>query len=646
MVKSKSMAQAGPDSFWKVSGESSINTQGNLSTGPRRFHEPETATSARSLLALERVRKAHNAPVFDGKKNEESSSDTKSYRNEQRLSLGFLPSTTGIQDAVERLFGEGLTCPIQQGIEYVEIGDEQWLTKSTFVQREAKLYAVQSASKARLPLYGLSPSSSRIALADGIVVFSEQPAKDFMQEADLRSESEITEAADSWLKRIVTSVRSSQADRERIEELRDLLANYVDETVSPAEFDELRSTLKVLEGRQELRVLLPELIRNDGIWSGMIEAQITDEVDERRRELEQPLAEEIASKSDELRRLKSQISDAEAALENSVQRHKAFELALEDFTRRATDLVRAEVESALAKQDASLALSKEISGLSTRLSELEQLSRDKAQTAVVSEHALPVRAPTEITGAFSEIQQSTGLSETELSILLSSPAQRYLPTLLSVDAEEVLVGIAEVLSAGKGASVFLDPTIVSLADLMDAPNTMEDGTLADVLTWARLHPETVCPIALCGIDRSPCEFWLPSLLAGGARRLPKNVVWMASVAGDGQRIEMPRSLLQKLQPVVPSASIGRPKVSNMALWPIFSIGRERVSQGLSEVLAADEFDAALAREAKNMTDWLVATFGVSAASIVSATVQRQNWLLHLHDDVDHPASGYFYNEGM
>lgn len=561
IVRSKEMARAGINSFWKV--EKQVDVAERETDPPLRI-APILQSAAMSFTNVRAATQGFVLPEEYVTKPKAASS-VKSYKREKRLHVAFsLVTGTG---SLDDLFGLGI--PVPPGLQFhaVQIDADRWIEAASYSVAHAILRVKGAIHRSAVGLYRLRGEPQTMTLTSGVVLFIDEPRFEPLGDKDLRTAAEIAADTDKWLERISQSVRSTEVDRTRIADLRAVLGNYMDETVDDGEMAQLTAAMQILEGRSEILGLIPEIVRRDGVWGDLIQAQVTKETERMRRELEASFEAERVQLESSLDEFRKQVAAAKFELETLGAKRQAYEDASKDIE----ETIRSAVEKRVAGiAELAAAGRAEFEALSARIDALQSTVAPPvpATEAPANYGDIAVMNAEDRKTQAAGLAKAAGITLSEFALVLSSKNSGRLPVLTGRAAGQAASRLVHGLSALPPTIVFCDPTIVSLKDLLDAPGIDGESTLRSALDLAKSMPEILVPVGLMSLTKSPSEYWLPALLAGqSGGHLPRNILFVGSAEPDGIRIGIPTSLLDRLIPVPCEPPAGAPAMLAGASWP-------------------------------------------------------------------------------
>ena len=644
------MANAGVDSFWKVSNEHVAKADKDAAAfAPYRV--PALLLGDRvSFPNSQAARPNVQLPPAFGDKNKASSSDTKSYKNERRLKVGYRLNNSSMS-RVEDLFGSGVRLPTRGSVDAIQTDDELWIVSEALSRVGDNVRLHPDLSKVAVPVANLETTPALMDLKSGLVIFIDDPRFVAVGSVDFRSGTEVAGDTDRWLERISQSVKSTEVDRSRIADLRKVLQHYVDETAGAGEMAELSAAMRILEGRTELLALIPAIVRQDDVWSSEVASQLALEASQRRQEAEAAFAAEKAALIGQLAGLQDQIKQGQVDLELIGQKRQAYEDAKRDLDQAINAAIKTELATLEAAQDY------------VRRPELESVEAElKALKAPqpIPVSIPPVTVPTQTDVApapsgyvlvpgqdrktlLAELARVSGTKFADLLVLLACRGTGRLPVLTGAGASDAASAIVQGLSQASPMMLFCDPTLVSMQDLLNAPGTDGEQTLRDAIAFAKSNLEIIVPVGLHALTKSPCEFWLPPLLVGQqAGHLPGNMLFIGSTEPDGNRFAIPPSMLDRLLPIDSSLQAGgRPGVKRApGAWPS---GSTRPGPEFIKGLLDLNLDAGHLQEVKTSAGGLLNLFECDVETFKEGIGTQLDWLNSLGgaEPNSHPQMRHF-----
>lgn len=660
MLKSSAMAMGGVDSFWRVSGE---RTEKPPLLKQEKPYRPGSKSQSYSAYGPKSAQ-----PIT----NQQSSSpatetlsapppEQVSYRSEVRLEVGYSHPSSDHGQTLAMLTGSGLRLPSRQRLIAVEVASGLWLRESQLYHVDGMLFA-PGQKKHAVTGYKLLQEPQTIQAGGGVVVFLE-PLQWSEATLDCRSEDEVSADVVSWLQRLSVfdgQTHSSDEVRGAVETLQSAVAGSVTEE----EFASLAIAIRAAEAKPQLGRLLPELLRNDPFWREQVQTTIEKAVESKRGEIDAAFADEIAEKESRLDALQRDVADAERRLTAAEERERAYRAGAEDVRKLVEEQVsvvtRDVFEPALRSRLEGVALSVELHAdverLAARLAHMEQVSAEAAeQPETVQPLSRPLAAEVVVCDSkdqrsllFQELQERTAVRPSELAFVLARMFGGGFPVLAGETADTVAVEIAAMLGGSSANVIFCDPTKVTFSDLFEGGQPQ--GSLSAVIELAKASPSTFVPLVFCGLTRSPCEFWLPAVLDGrrtGA--IPTNIAMLGTVAPDGIRVEMPKSVLRRVEPVEVVGSsefAAMSKFEGLGLWPIPapSLVTEQRTTAVDMLISFEADGRPFAEAVKSLSVVLCET-ECDAAEVAQSFIQGRDWAKSLSatsPDV-HPLLRYFTN---
>lgn len=560
LVRSVDMAKAGTNSVWAVYGEPDSAEESAQFENDIPLITSQSVSFAKAPRPLRRLQ-LPEAYIFKAKAPLRK---VRTYRHERRLKLGlYVPSSTPI----EWIFSQGIPVEHSYEIDAVLFNEDQWFLRNTFEITAGALKMRPGVFRGAVEVNRLPTYPPTLPVTPFIFAFLDDPQFESLGEQDFRTAEEVSAAVDRWLQRISQSVRSTVQDRSRIEDLRAVLHNYMDETADAADLQELSAVMRAMESRKEIIELIPEIIRNDRVWSELILEQIDRQVTAKTSEMEAALSDEMIAREQELAEIQGAIAAANAELEILGQKKRAYEEAIVDIDRS----IDAAVNSRLANLGVeNYADAKELAALAGRLASLEAAAhhQDSSGYQAIAPSDIRMMTAQERNDSVAALSKTTGVSLSDLAMLLSSRTTGRLPVLAGNSANEAASRILYGLTVSPPLILFCDPTLVSIQDLYNATGVDGENTLKSAIAVAKASPDVLFPVGLLALTKSPVEYWLPALLAGQmVGQLPSNLLFIGSAEADGNRIGVPNSMLDRLLPITADARVlASPKAAS-AHWP-------------------------------------------------------------------------------
>ncbi|WP_245485002.1 hypothetical protein [Rhizobium leguminosarum] len=480
----------------------------------------------------------------------------RSFATVEPLTVVYSPRDISFDEVVARLRAGTLDVP-RGKISAIEVGQGEWLT-TQFVRQPSGFYAFQPGSTARslfVSKIDNRPDAQR--MPSGIVVFLSQPHWAFAQEKDFRPREEIVEAAEKWLGRARHAVDDASGVPDMVERLRNVVASTIDED----EKADLSAAIRMLAERQSLVEVMPQMLLRDAVFQGRMKEFEAVERERIKAALQSSLQVEMDEEKSRLVEIRNEIADAETRLALAGKR----EVLLRAEVDKHDEALRARIAEVAHQIDADAKASAnklhdEVAALREMVAELAtrpettvetsgEVSPPSAVQAEAKDHDLetPVEPKADDDARKSIIaglSSATGLTAGDIvAILLKSTED--IPVLIGEKASSVAADIVAAIG-GESAVAFCDPSRISWQDLMRD----ETSDLASAVAKAKVNPDILVPVAICGITNGPCEYWIPQLVESRRiGRLPRNLAIIASAGVDGMRVSVPDSILRFLMPV-------------------------------------------------------------------------------------------------
>tara|TARA_R110002124_G_scaffold250589_8_gene415724 strand:+ start:14251 stop:16347 length:2097 start_codon:yes stop_codon:yes gene_type:complete len=655
VVKSSGMATAGVDSFWKVTGERAERHALLKHEKPYRPGSKSQSYSAYNHKSPQPIL-SQNTPLSGGDVLNEPNPEQVTYRSEIRLEVGYSHPLGLHAKALSMMTGTGLLVPSKQRLVAVEVSDGFWLKEAQLDQVGNFLFAPE-LQKHAVAGQKLVHQPQTITAGGGLVVFLE-PLQWCEVTMDCRSEDEISADASEWLEKLALfdgHTRSSDEIRKAVNTLQSLLAGSANDD----EFAGLAIAIRAAQAKPQLSRLLPELLRNDSYWREQVQTTIEKAVDLKRGEIDAAFADEIAQKEGRLEQLIRDVADAERRLTSAEERERAYRAGVEDVRKLiesqvsevTRDLYEPALKARLDEVTNSSDLEAHIENIAARLGQIEQTTEAAADRLKTETPTSPIQtqdSKEQRSFLFQDLGERTAIGSSDLAFILARMFAGGFPVLAGENADTIALEIGAMLGGTGNNVVFCDPTKVTFGDLLD--DNQSHGSLAAVIALAKKTPKNFVPLILSGLTKSPCEFWLPALLDGrrtGA--LPKNIVVLGTVSPDGIRVEMPRSLLRRIEPleVVGSDELPPPSMSEeWGLWPILneSVANEYSTTAIEMLTSFDADGKAVAEAIKNLSVLLAET-ECNATDVSRSFEKKLDWIKSLSTPSSdaHPLLRYFTN---
>lgn len=636
------MTLGGADTFWLVGGEKKEKKHHAVLD---EVSAPAFSTSIPTMTSpMATLMKGASAFELSGLTNDSVASgklEAVSFAAATRLEIGFSPNLSDRDATLAELMQGTLRAPLKAPVAAIEIRPGQWL-KSGFETTSHGCFRLAANSLRQIPTVTLENRPDMIRLPKGVVVFVSQPRWSEATISDLRPDREIVETAERWLSRIQSAVSLSSSSVSAPPS--EILRMLVDSKVSGDEKADLEAVAAVLSEREDLLGMLPAIMERHSPFREKIAAYEEREKTRLSAEINEKVRIETTAVLSRLAELHRQIAEAEAKLETFTHR----EALLRSETERHEDELRRKIESAALsiREDADVAarqlrdevarLREELSQVATKADAPREEEHDAPSSALETPpSAPPLASPEQRQSTLQELASATGLSTFQVAAVIASSTETV-PVILGTDGAAAAVDIVTALAGERAAVVFCDPTRVSLADLLLDQNS----GLQAAIDSARMHPETLGAVALCGITNGPCEYWLPQIVEmRRAGRLPRNLAVVASAGTDGTRVPVPGSALRHLFPLTPASPARPGAVAHQGAWPApEGIEKSRLEAALGVLVDAGLEGSVLQKSARTLArapEW------IRASDLVDVFKRQAAWLEATLSGSEHEDKKYF-----
>ncbi|MCM2441062.1 hypothetical protein HGO34_15180 [Agrobacterium vitis] len=639
-------------SFWQVTGEKKepklALENGDVATSNRSWRPPQLIVPIRASSQFE-------LPATVEQFLDPGRHEARSFSSAVQLSVGYSPRDKDFEGTVALLRTGNLPIPETATITAIEVRSGAWVT-SQISRRKADLYGFEPGASTRsITVSGIANRVETIKLPNGLVVFATQPNWSVGEAIDLRSPSEIVEAAEMWLSRARQAVASAPGSED---DLAEGLRKHLASTIEANEKADLIASIKLLANREPLLDILPQIMLREPLLQERLKAFEHEERDRVRNSTRAKLDAELKEEQLRLTAIKNELAEAENRL--SLVTHREALLRVE--SERHDENIRERVaEAARQITEASQTQSRDIRA---EVEKLKELIADMARTTPAPEASSsadvgnprtdqgpsPELVEVEVarrvemvtdegrSGIIAALRQASGLSAGYVAGIVAH-ATDGIPVLIGTKASALAADLATAIGGDDAAVVFCDPTRISWQDLLQD----ESSGLAAAVSRARANPETLTPVAVCNITSGPCEYWIPQFMESRRiGRIPRNLVIFASAGVDGMRISMPDSILHHLMPVLVPAAAKPVRKLYSGPWPSgVNLDRTRLAeareflsdQGGLEGMALDRGSRTLSR--------MPATIVMAEAA--ELFIQNAQWLKALAADGKHEFNQYFKN---
>jgi hypothetical protein len=645
-VRSPKLILGGVDSYWLASSPAEKTAK----IAPRRLEKPVGLPNlqAASAISLFKGNSGFNLPLDFESAAGTGKFDAVTFSSITRLTAGFSPSNLSKKQIIEHLRVGDLVAP-GTVIEAIEVNPEVWI-RTGFTRFGNQRYGFAHGTRTRsVGIVRLANRPDTMRLPSGLVLFLDAPRWGPTTTADLRPEEEILRSADAWIARIASAV--TEAPPDRTEEAANIVRSWIASSISLDEKADLESAFSLLSVRQNLLSLVPQFMAADKEWQKRLREVGAAEEAQVRETIENSMRAETEQLASEIERLRAAADEARDGLEKLVLR----ETLLRDATREHDARLREMIADAARSvgQDAISATKRvedDVAALRDEISRIEQIHSqppaqqspenppqeqllNEAPQAVDSVDVLITIAPaTKRRAIIEQVASASCLRAEELMASLAI-APDAIPVLVGSSAATVATDLAFGIGGERSGVVFCDPTHVTLADLL-----REDFSgFGEALKSARQTPDLIVPVALCGITRAPCEFWLPQLVEmRRVGRLPRNLLFIATAGTDGMRIDIPNSVLRYLFPLEIGNTASAAEIVFEGAWPLFEADGAKTRSALAAARDAlpngdNDLRLKMASILERVPEWTPAP-----ASAIAGVLKREaDWISAWRDRKDH-----------
>lgn len=533
----------------------------------------------------------------------------------------------------------------------IEVAKGAWLT-SHFVRLPSGSYGLSPGADPRaLPLKTIENRPDSMKLPSGLLIFLSEPRWSLATEKDVRPESEVIESAERWLGRSKLAADKTPDVGDAV----DLLRHHVAATVNDDEKADIAAAARLLAGRQSILDILPQILAKDTGFQKRVQEFELQERERLKESLRSKVEAEIDAEKARLDEIRSEIAEADARLAVAGQR----ELLLRNEAEKHDEVMKTRIAEAASQLQGNAAaqgdhLRRELDELRDLVLQMPSHSPSvlPARPAEMSEQERPVN---DRASAFAEVVEpkadedarkniiaglasATGLTQASvIAILLKSTEQ--VPLLVGERASGTAADIAAAVGGDDSAVAFCDPSRISWQDLMHD----ETSGLAAAVAKARANPDTLVPIAICGITNGPCEYWIPQFVESRrVGRLPRNLAIIASAGVDGSRVSVPDSVLRFLMPVEVPDSAKPVRRLFAGSWPAdLDANRANLADAIDVLSQSEAFEnGALQRAAKTLSRL---PRGATMADVAKLLVQQAKWLASISGDGQYEFKNRFKN---
>lgn len=566
-----------------------------------------------------------------------------------RILAAYSPRDITFEEVVVRLREGRLDIPLGEIIA-IEVRPGEWLT-TQFARLSTGLFGLSPGADPRsLFVTTIENRPESMRLSSGLLVFLSEPRWTLATEKDLRPGQEVLESAERWLARAKLAVDGRPDSGDLVEVLR----HHIATTLGPDEKADLSAAARLLAGRQSILDVIPQILARDTAFQERLKEFETAEKERLKEALRFKLETEIEAEKARLAEIRSEIAEAETRLAVAGQR----ELLLRSEAEKHEEAIRARIVEAATQLHRNVVAQGD--HLRRELEELREMVAQIPVPAAAVAYAPPAdeRPPVEARenvsaspleamemadeGARKSIvaglSSATGLTQADIVAILLK-ATDEIPVLIGERAAGTAADIVAAVGGEDSAVAFCDPSRISWQDLMRD----ETSDLAAAVAKAKVNPDLLVPIAICGITNGPCEYWIPQFIESRrAGRLPRNLAIVASAGVDGSRVSVPDSILRFLMPIeVPDRA--RP-VRRLFAGPWsadLDSNRANLADAIDVLSQSEAFEsAALQRAAKTLSR---VPPGAAMAEVGKAFVRQAKWLASISADGQYEFKNRFKN---
>jgi hypothetical protein len=319
--------------------------------------------------------------------------------------------------------------------------------------------------------------------------------------------------------------------------------------------------------------------------------------------------------------------------------------AYDDAAKRLNETIEEVVEKRLESVRRVATDSADLESLAGRIDALQRSIAVHAPTpdSTPRRPEFPIMTAENRRARATTLAKECGLSLPGFAVLLSSRSAGRLSVLTGKAAGRAASLLVHALSVSPPTIVFCDPTIVSLKDLLDAPGIDGERTIRTAIDEAKADPGILFPVGLLALTKSPCEYWLPALLAGQqGGQLPRNILFIGSAEPDGNRIGMPTSLLDRVLPLACEPMDGASPALSGAAWPVADEHPSPPQEFLQGLLDLQLQNRHL-RDATRQATGLLEVLQCDLETFKAGVGQQMEWLGAVDQDgaKSHPQLRYF-----
>ncbi len=639
-------------SFWQVTGEKKepklALENGDVAASNRSWRPQQLIVPIRASSQFE-------LPATVEQFLDPGRHEARSFSSAVQLSVGYSPKDKDFEGTVALLRTGNLPIPGNATITAIEVRPGAWVT-SQISRHKSDLYGFDAGASIRsITVSGIANRVETIKLPNGLVVFATQPNWSVGEAVDLRSSSEIVEAAEMWLSRARQSVGSAPGSED---DLAEGLRKHLASTIEANEKADLIASIKLLAGREPLLDILPQIMLREPLLQERLKAFEHEERDRVRNSTRARVDAELKEEQLRLTAIRNELAEAESRL--SLVTHREALLRVE--SEKHDESIRERVaEAARQITEASSTQSRDIRAEVEKLKEMivgiarptptpeasssadvgsARMEPDPSSEPVTAEVVGRVEmvADEGRSGIIAALRQASGLPAGHVAGIVMQ-ATDGIPVLIGTKASAFAADLATAIGGDDAAVVFCDPTRISWQDLLQD----ESSGLAAAVSRARANPEILMPVAICNITSGPCEYWIPQFMESRRiGRIPRNLVIFASAGVDGMRVSMPDSILHHLMPVlVPEVAKPVRKLYS-GPWPAeLEPNRGRLAEARDLLSDRGDIDGAvLDRNTRALSRILP---GAEMAAVADLFASNALWLASLGAEGKHEFNKYFKN---
>lgn len=534
LLRSKKMAEGGPGSYWRIISFTAEN----------KVHQ----TTRRNLLSSAAAN-TFDAELFVGSESPGQSQPALISKDlEPRDGISPIPKEAEIAVRLQTAFNIGgsqktLNDRISGGIDvgdwdgdFLALSDNVLLRSSEFVREGSLLRPVSE----RINMWSIHSSVDTVK--DGrLIVFLNSPQIETSRQLDLRTDTKLFEE-------FIELAQRTLGDRKETEVQFDDMANQMsmiglspdDEATLNEGINRLRHRLDVSERMREVLLNLPEI-------RSSIDAIVAAEAESHRADTQRKIDEEFQTSREQLAQIQTELERRQAELHDLNIQTDALSAA---STRAKQLLDSIEVRFEQRFRGLQSEIENRFDDVTTRWKqerndEMEKRdSNDKRLLEGVKRpsfasptHALEKSERLFIVG---ELAAEIAGGAAAVGYAIGAAFEGIVPVFTGNGAGRLASEFAYALNPGLATVLSVDPTIISLDDLLNSTSKGPDNTILQIIDIARSQPDVCFPIAICGIENSPVRFWYDALmLARWDGRIPQNVIVFSSCNADDSMEPLP-----------------------------------------------------------------------------------------------------------